>query len=122
MIQTSLKHILADRGLLALLVVILLGVVAYCIYIAVSLQPNDIPLAIRYTSFGDTQYYREKWYYLVSFIGFGVVFGLAHIAMIIKLHAIEMKQLAFGLAWLSLVMLVMMFIYTYSVLGVAYLS
>lgn len=121
-IQKTLTHILADRPVLLLSLGLLLGGVAYIIYVAFNLNPSDLQLATRYTSFGETHFYREKWWYLLSFIGFGVLFMLAHIAMLAKLHAIGLRQLAIAFAWLSVIVLVFMFVYTYAVLGIAYLN
>lgn len=101
---------------------ILLGGIAYIVYVAFNLSPSDLQLAIRYTSFGETQFYREKWWYLLSFVGFGLLFIVAHIGMLAKLYVIGLRPLARAFAWLSLVVLVLMFVYTYSVLGIAYLN
>ena len=101
---------------------ILLGGVAYLIFLAFNLSPSDLQLATRYTSFGETHFYREKWWYLLSFVGFGLLFVVAHIGMIAKLYVIGLRQLAYAFAWLSLVILVLMFVYTYAVLGIAYLN
>ena len=95
---------------------------AYIIYVAANLSASDLQLAIRYTSFGDTHFYRDQWWYLLSFVGFGLLFLIAHLALTAKLVAIELKQLAYAFGWLSILLLVLMFAYTYSVLGIAYLN
>ncbi len=101
---------------------ILLGGVAYIVYVAINLSASDLQLAVRYTSFGDTHFYRDKWWYLFSFIGFGILFLIAHIGLTVKFVAIDLKQLAYAFGWLSMIVLVLMFAYTYSVLGIAYLN
>lgn len=101
---------------------ILLGGIGYIGYVGFSLNPSDLQLAVRYTSFGETQFYREKWWYLLSFIGFGVLYIVAHIGMVAKLYAIGLRSMAIAFAWLSIIVLVLMFVYTYSVLGIAYLN
>jgi hypothetical protein len=121
-IQSTFTQILADRTMLLLCMGLLLGGVAYIVYVAFSLTPSDLQLATRYTSFGETHFYREKWWYLLSFIGFGVLFVVAHIGMLAKLYVIGLRQLAYAFAWLSLLILVLMFVYTYAVLGIAYLN
>lgn len=122
LITTTIKQISTDRPLSMLLLAILLGGMIYIVYVAISLGASDLQLAVRYTSFGDTHFYRDKWWYLLSFVGFGVMFLAAHIGLTAKLVAIELKQLAYAFAWLSLVVLALMFVYTYSVLGIAYLN
>lgn len=121
-IQSSLKHIASDRVMLLLMTGILIGGMAYIVYVAFSLNPSDLQLATRYTSFGETHFYREKWWYLLSFIGFGLLFIVAHIGILVKLFVIGMRQLAIAFAWLSLLVLVLMFVYTYAVLNIAYLN
>ena len=121
-ITTSLKQILADRAMAFLCLGLVVAGIIYIAYVAFSLNPSDLQLATRYTAYGETHFYRNKWYYLVTFIAFGALFIVAHIGMIVKLYLNDLRQLAFAFAWLSAVMLVLAFVYTYSVLGIAYLS
>ncbi len=121
-ITSTLKQLAADRPLLLLCAGLLVGGAVYILYVGFSLQASDLQLATRYTSFGETHFYREKWWYLLSFIGFGLLFLLAHIGMIAKLVAIGMRPLAFSFGWLSALVLLFMFVYTYAVLGIAYLN
>ena len=122
MILSTIQQITSDRPLTLVMMGVLFGGLAYIAYVAVSLSPSDLQLAIRYTSFGETHFYRDQWWYLLTFIGFGVLFLIAHVGMTAKLVAIELKQLAYAFAWLSVIVLVLMFTYTYSVLGIAYLN
>lgn len=121
-IRSSIKQVLADRVMTLLSLGLILGGIGYIVYVAVNLSASDLQLAIRYTSFGETHFYRDKWWYLLSFIGFGLLFIVAHIGMLAKLYVIGLKQLAYSFAWLSVVILVLMFVYTYSVLNIAYLN
>jgi len=121
-IRSSIKQVLADRVMTLLSLGLILGGIGYIVYVAVNLSASDLQLAIRYTSFGETHFYRDKWWYLLSFIGFGLLFIIAHIGMLTKLYVIGLKQLAYSFAWLSVVVLVLMFVYTYSVLNIAYLN
>ena len=121
-IQSAFKQLLADRPAFLLCLAILLGGIIYILYVAINLSPSDLQLATRYTSYGETTFYRNKWYYLLSFVGFGLLFIVAHAGMVMKLVIANMKQLAHAMGWLSLVVLLMMFTYTYYVLEIAYLS
>jgi hypothetical protein len=118
----TLKEVLADRKLLLLSVAVLLGGLAYIGYVAFSLSPSDLQLATRYTSYGETQFYRSNWWYLLSFVGFGVLYVIFHIGMMAKLYMTGMRDLAYAFGWFSMVVLLLMFFYTYSVLEIAYLS
>jgi hypothetical protein len=121
-ITTSLKQVLADRALALMCLGLLVVGIIYVAYVAFSLNPSDLQLATRYTSYGETHFYRNKWYYLTSFIVFGILFVIVHVGMIIKLYLNELRQLAFAFAWMSIIIAILAFVYTYSVLGIAYLS
>ena len=94
----------------------------YLVYIGLSLAPADLQIATRYTSFGSTQYYRNKWYYLLTFVVFGLMIVISHMGLIVKLATREMRPLAVAFGWLSVIVLGLLFFFTFSVLGVAYLS
>jgi preprotein translocase subunit Sss1 len=121
-IRSSIQQVLADRAMTLLCLGLILGGIGYIVYVAFSLSASDLQLAIRYTSFGETHFYRDKWWYLLSFVGFGLLFIVAHVGMLAKLYVIGLKQLAYAFGCLSLVILVLMFVYTYSVLNIAYLN
>jgi hypothetical protein len=118
---TSLKLILSDRLVTVLLLVFILACTAYCIYVGVSLRPSDLQVAVHYTAFGATSFYREKWYYLISFIVLGLILAVVHSIIIVKLYVQERRQIALLFAWLSFLILLIVWIITHSVLKVAFL-
>ena len=122
LVYTTTKKVVADRPLFLLLIGVIIGSLLYIAYVGINIASSDLQLAIRYTSFGETHFYRDKWWYLLSFVGFGVLFLVAHVGLTAKLVAVDLKQLAYAFMWLSVVILVLMFAYTYSVLGIAYLN
>ncbi len=122
LVYTTTKKIVADRPLFLLLIGVIIGSLLYIAYVGINIASSDLQLAIRYTSFGETHFYRDKWWYLLSFVGFGMLFLVAHVGLAAKLVAVDLKQLAYAFMWLSVVILMLMFAYTYSVLGIAYLN
>ena len=118
---TSLKLILSDRLVTVLLLVFILACAAYCIYVGVSLRPSYLQVAVHYTAFGATSFYREKWYYLISFIVFGLILALVHSILIVKLYVQERRQMALLFTWVSFLMLLIAWIITHSILKVAFL-
>ena len=118
---TSIKTALEDRLLTAMIIVLLLLCAAYCIYVGVSLRPSDLQVAVHYTAFGTTGFYREKWYYLANFIALGVLIAVIHTALIVKLHTQGRRQMAFLFGWMSLLLIVIAFFVARSVLKVAFL-
>jgi hypothetical protein len=118
---TSLKLILSDRLITVMLVLFILSCIAYCIYVGVSLRPSDLQVAVHYTAFGGTSFYREKWYYLISFIVFGLILAVVHSILVVKLYVQERRQMAVLFAWFSFLLLLITWIITRSVLKVAFL-
>ncbi|MET0979782.1 MAG: hypothetical protein ABWX90_00835 [Candidatus Saccharimonadales bacterium] len=118
---TSLKLILSDRLMTVLLVVFVLACLSYCIYVGVSLRPSDLQVAVHYTAFGETSFYREKWYYLLSFIMFGLILAAVHSILIVKLYVQERRQIAILFTWFSFLLLLITWIMTHSVLRIAFL-
>ena len=119
-ILSALKIVLADRLVTVLIGAMILLALAYCAYVALSLRPSDLQVAVHYTAYGETNFYREKWYYLLSFIGFGLIVAVLHSALAIKLYVLERRQLALYFIWTSLLILVIAWILTNAVLRVAF--
>lgn len=117
----SLKIILADRLMAALIIVFILACLAYCIYVGVSLHPSDLQVAVHYTAFGQTTFYREKWYYLISFIVFGALLASLHSALIVKIYTQGRRQMALLFTFLSMLILLIAWFMTWSVLRIAFL-
>ncbi len=111
-----------DRSFLFLLAALITTGVVYIIYVSIALAPTDLQVATRYTAFGNVQYYRDQWFYLLSFVGFGGIATVIHAGMAIKLYIRNMRSLAFGFGWLGLILMLIMFLIARSVIGIAYLS
>ncbi len=116
------KLILGDRAVATLLAVFLLLVAAFCISVSVSLHPSELQVVTHYTAFGITNFYRDKWYYFLAFIVFGVVIGVVHACVVAKLYKEKDRSFAIGFAWLSIVTVLIAWVLTHSVLQVASLS
>lgn len=117
-----IKNYFRDRTMLGFTILLLLLGVAYIIYVAVSLEPSDLQVAIRYTAFGDAHLaYRSKWHYLLSFAVFGGLLITVHTALAIKLHSRGQRHLA--MYWLACTafLFVIGWIITRSVLQIAFL-
>jgi hypothetical protein len=121
-VVNSIKQIFADRIVVALTLLFILLSLVYCVYVGISLHPSDLQVAVHYTAYGETSFYREKWYYLISFILFGLVIAVSHTALIVKLFVQERRQIAILFAWLSIFLVVIMWFITRAVLGIAFPS
>lgn len=117
----SIKPILSDRFMVVLTASFALIVLAYCIYVAVSLRPSDLQVAVHYTAFGETNFYREKWFYLINFIVLGLIIGTVHSILAVKIYLQGRRPLALLFLWLSIFLMVAAFLITQAVLGIAFL-
>lgn len=118
---TAIKTTLEDRALTAIIIVFVLLCLAYCIFVGVSLRPSDLQVANHYTAFGPTNFYRSKWYDLITFVVLGAIVMIMHTTLIIKLHTQGRREMAFLFAWMSLLVMVIAFFMTQAVLKVAFL-
>lgn len=116
-----IKSFLRDRLMVSFTALLLLITFGYIVYVALALEPSDLQVATRYTAFGDTHFYRDKWYYLLSFILFGIMLGGVHIALAIKLYGRERRQLAVGLLIFTIFLFIIGSIITRSILRIAFL-
>lgn len=121
-ITSAVQQLLSDRPLLLMAAWIVIITVLYTLYVGFSLSPSELQVATRFTSFGETQLYRNKWYYLISFIIVAVVMAVVHIGLMVKLNARSVRPMAVAFGWLTVLMLVILFIVTQRVLSSAFLS
>lgn len=92
---------LRDRMYLIALIVLIALSAGLVISTALQLQPSELQLPNRYTSFGITNFYRDKWYYLISFAVFGLVVLLIHVLLSLKLYARKGRELGVTMLWLG---------------------
>jgi hypothetical protein len=119
-INTS-KMILADRLMTVIMIVFILLCATYCIYIGVSLHPSDLQVAVHYSVYGQTNFYRDKWYYLMTFIVFGVLLALVHTTLTAKIYSQGRRQMALLFMGLSFLILTIAWFVTWSILKIAFL-
>ncbi|MEO7905132.1 MAG: hypothetical protein ABIR91_05065 [Candidatus Saccharimonadales bacterium] len=118
-IVTAFKLIAADRLVAVLLSVFLVGCAAYCLYVVLTLRPSDLQVAVHYSAFGNTHFYREKWYYLLSFLVFGVSMAVVHTTLVAKLYGQQRRSIVLAFVGFSFLTLVVAWVLTWSVLRIA---
>lgn len=99
--------------------VVITGII-YCLVLGFTVQPRDVQVYTRYTAFGEAHFYKNYWYYLVSFVIFGAIVTVSHVALMIKLHNLERRQTALIIGYLALVVLVVAAIYGLSIMRLAF--
>lgn len=103
---------LAGLGLLLLLV--LIG--------AFYIRPTDLQVPVRYSSFGITNFYREKWFYELNFILFGVLVGVFHSLVGLRFFEQRGRSFAIVFQWLTVIVMVITLATVTTILRVVSLS
>lgn len=120
-IVNTIKLVLADRLMTIFIIIFILFCGSYSTYVALSLHPSDLQVAIHYTAYGETTFYRDKWYYFITFVVFGGVIGILHSILTAKIYAQGRRQLALLFLGASFLVMVIAWFITWSVLKVAFL-
>lgn len=121
-ITSSLQTLAADRPLLLVLGLFLFACVILLIYLAFSIHASELQVVVHYTAFGTTNFYRDKWYYLIGFALFVVIMAVVHIALSHKILLQKGHDLAIAFAWLGPVLVIITAATVYQVLKVASLT
>jgi len=116
------KQVVADRALLVALVALTMIVVAYLVYVVVMINPSELQVVTRYTTFGITNFYRDQWYYLLGFAGFGLMNLVMVPILAVKLLRLDYRQYAILFVWLAVFIMVVAWATAQSVLRLAALS
>ena len=83
--KEDIQNFFQDRLLVFLLIgMVLLALVLIAIGM-LGVSVHDVQLPIRYSDFGTTNTYRDKWYYLLSFPVLGLIVAGLHSMIAIKL-------------------------------------
>ena len=114
----SLKELLTNRYLTVLSIVTILLALGLIIYIFVKVRPSDLQLVTHYTAFGVTHLYRDQWFYLLSFAGFGVLVAFLHTTLAIKMFITKGHPLAIMFAWLGIGIIILAWITSFSIINV----
>jgi len=117
-IKQYLKHLVSDRYLLALCVSMVLLSVVCAVTLALSIKPSELQLVSHYSSFGITHLYRDQWYYLLTFVVFGLVVAALHTAISIKISVERGRSVALMYAWVGLGIIILGWVTAFAVLNV----
>ena len=121
-IKRSLSLAIKDRSYMT---VWLLSVGLLILLIVIGgffIRPTDLQVPVRYSSFGITNFYREKRFYEFNFIVFGLLIGIFH--GLIGLRFFEQRGRSFAIAfqWLTIIVLVIALATITTILRVVSLS
>lgn len=105
-----------------LLGVFLLECLSVLLYIGFTIQPSELQVVVHYTSFGNTNFYRDKWYYLFGFGIYVLLVAASHIILTYKLLQVKGRPLAISFVWLGMLTVFISAALFYQVLKIASLS
>lgn len=111
-----------DRFTTVLLALFILGCLISLIYIAVSVRPSELQVVVHYTSYGTTNFYRDRWYYLLTFAAFIIVLAISHVAIAYRLLVSKGRDLMIAFIWLGFIILAIALALFSQILKVASLS
>lgn len=120
-VQHYLKPILADRPYLFLTVGVLITGLVLALFVLLSVQQRDIQVVTQYSAFGESHFYKNKWFYLYAFAGFGVLVAAGHTALMAKLYNMQYRDIGLLFGWVSIVLCVIAGRYAYEVMQLAFL-
>lgn len=121
-ITNTIKQIITDRHLMVALAVLAVTSVIFSIYVAFNLEPSELQVVTHYSSFGETNFYRDKWYYLIGFIIFGIMNAIVYGVLACKIFVHKGRELAIPFAWLGVITILIAAAIVHQVLKVASLS
>ena|SRR6266550_604554 len=119
--KRELVLISRDRVAILLLIAFLATVILQLVITALNTHVSDVQLPVRYTSYGLTNIYRDRWYSLLSFLLFGLLVGGVNGYLIVKLYSVR-RGLALGFAAMSLFVSIIALVITLAVFRLAALS
>jgi hypothetical protein len=104
--RTTFQSSIKDRAYLVPFVIGGLLVLAILVLGASNIRYSELQVPVRYSSFGITNFYREQWFYQLTFMAFALVVYVAHTLVGLKLIEKKNHSFAIGFQWLTVVVLV----------------
>lgn len=99
-----------------------IGCLALLIYFGLNIHPSELQVVNHYTSFGTTNFYRDRWYYLIGFVLFVIVMAVTQVALSYRILVQKGHDLAIAFAWLGVVLVVITAAISYQVFNIASLT
>jgi hypothetical protein len=118
----TLSQALGDRAFFFVWLLAVILVIVIIILGATYIRPSDLQLPVRYSSFGITNFYRDKWYYLIGFVVFALVVIVMHTGISLRLLAAKGRAFAIGFLWMTVAMLLIATVTIYALFRVVTLS
>ena len=103
--RTTFQSSVKDSAYLAPLVIGGLLIIVLLIMGASHIRISELQVAVRYSSFGITNFYREQWFYQLTFMVFGIAVYVIHTLVGLKLYQKKGQRFAVAFGWLTVALL-----------------
>jgi len=100
-IKETISEMLHDRSMVIALLAVVGLLVAIVIISVIYIRPSDLQVPVRYSAFGITNFYRDKWYYEIILALFGFVMAGLHMAISVRLFQLKGREFTLAFIWLS---------------------
>lgn len=110
-----------DRLAISLLVGLALGALVLVVMTALSIRVSDVQIPNRYSGYGFTNLYRDKWYALLAFGIFPLIVLFINGYLAVKIHSFR-RSLSLGLLTLSAFIIILALIVANAVFRLAAFS
>lgn len=121
-ITLSIKRVFTDRAFLWVMAGLIVAGIVYAMVVGFNIHASDVTVYSRYTAFGAAHFYKSPWQYLFSFVLFGVVVTLIHLALMVKLHNLDKRQAAIFVGWAGMTILIVAASYALAVMRLGRIS
>lgn len=121
-LQSYFSLLVRDRHMLNLTIVNLLLAVSIIIVLMLSIQPHDVQVIARFSSYGITGFYRDYWHSMYVFPAMELLMVLGHVLLSMKLVKRQQRDLGVGLLYLTLILSGVLFIIARSMINIAALG
>lgn len=118
----SVKEIVNDRYITVILVAFLVLCSLSIIFLVLQIRPSELQVVVHYTGYGPTNFYRDKWYYLHSFVAFIIIMAVVHCIVSYKLLSKKGRDFAAAFIWFSIILTFVAVTIFYQILKIASLS
>jgi hypothetical protein len=116
-INKSLKELIANRYLLALVCLMVLLSIISAMNIGFSINFSERQLISHYSGFGETHFYLSQWYYLFGFVFFVISTAILHTIIAVKLLVLKGSPLAIMFIWFGIGVILLGWVMASRILG-----
>ncbi len=103
-IANLFKPILKDRKILILMASVFISGIIFFIFMILNTKSYDYLLNVRYTVFGNSEFYKDSWIYRIILAIFGLIISFIHNIIIAKIYSISGRRVAAVFAIFSIIL------------------